>query len=102
MRYIVPQELKSKSMLTSWFSAAQFAFVLCFAAVAWILSFFVYSSLQTPYKVFSVAVGLILSLPSPVSPGKQIYQSVYYMIRVRRAVYKPVSLRKDSDADAIG
>ncbi len=71
-----------------------FVFILCLFFISYLLSDLVHVYLRTIWNIFSLVLGVILSMHSPNNPKKKIYNSVYYTLK-RKNTYKPISTKGD-------
>lgn len=91
--YIIPQELKSQTKVSSKLKLyiSDFFFCIIYFMCFLVLDVFVDERLQYPYYAFNIFMALILTRQSIYNPPKRIYQSLIYMIVKDRTVYHPIS-----------
>ncbi len=92
-RYIIPQELKSQTKVSSTLKLylTDFFFCIGYFICFLVLDVFVDDRLQYPYYIFNILMALLLTRQSVYNPPKRIYQSLIYMIVKDRTVYHPIS-----------
>lgn len=98
----IVQELNSPIKLNRWLYLFDLFFIMGFLAVCLFFSRFVHSSLTLPYGMFSLVVSILLTLRSPYNPQKRIFQTILFMVKKDRAVYRPISMEKEDKYDLIG
>lgn len=77
---MVPQEIKSETMLGKGIFLIDIAVIV---AIYFIFDFFkpiIHPLLQTPYTVFTIILGFIITRPSYKNPQKRIYSSILFRI----------------------
>lgn len=91
--YIIPQELKSQTKVSSSLKLylIDFFFIIAYFICFLVLDVFVDDRLQYPYYFFNIVMALLLTRQSIYNPPKRIYQSLLYMIIKDRTVYHPIS-----------
>ena len=95
MRYIVTQELKSRTQINKWLYLSDMLFAVAYCACAsFMFGSLVHQSLHIPYYIFNGALGLGLTFHSPFNKGKRMFQSLYYLLLGDRFLYKPVSNKR--------
>ncbi len=94
MRYIVTQELKSRTQINKWLYLADLGFVGLFIACGFMFQGLVHQSLHIPYYIFNGVLGLGLTFRSPFNKRKRMFQSLYYLLLGDRILYKPISNEK--------
>ncbi len=98
----IVQELNSPIKLNRWLYLFDLFFIMGFLAVCLFFSRLVHSSLTLPYGMFSLVVSILLTLRSPYNPQKRIFQTILFMVKKDRAVYRPISMEKEDKYDLIG
>lgn len=97
MKYIVTKEIKSETQVFWIIYLQDFALLVLWAMLCFMLKGRVHDSLGVFYGIFSTAVGIGLMLPSSVNPKRRNYQSIaLYMIRPRN-VYRFFQEGKDEE-----
>lgn len=101
MRFTTVQELKSQPKLLSWLYAKDLLMIVGFVCVMSVFQGLVHPACQTAYFIWNIFVGLTLALPSPFNVKMHIYESLVFIVKKDRFVYKPISIPKDSENDVI-
>lgn len=65
MKYLVTKEIKSDIQVVWTLYFQDLVFLFLWVIAGWNLQGLVYDSLQIPYVIFTVIMGVILVLPSP-------------------------------------
>lgn len=91
--YIIPQELKSQTKISSALKLylTDFFFIIAYFVCFLILNIFVDERLHYPYYAFNLFMALLLTRQSIYNPPKRIYQSLLYLIAKDRTTYHPIS-----------
>lgn len=101
MRFTTVQELKSQPKLLSWLYAKDLLMIAGFVCVMSVFQGLVHPACQTAYFIWNIFVGLALALPSPFNVKMHIYESLVFIVKKDRFVYKPIFIPKDSENDVI-
>ncbi len=90
MKYIVPQELRTKTKLYRFIYLSDLLFIMAYVAVMNFFSLFVAKEISALYFIFNILVSISLTAPSPFNKQKKMYHSLLYLIIKDKWVYKPV------------
>lgn len=90
MRYIVMKEMKASTKIGKNIYLQDMFFIIAYFAATYMMSALVYSSLQLPYYLFSITMGIVLRAPSIYNPKKRNYESLFILLRKNYKVYKPI------------
>ena len=90
MTYYSTKEIKSQSKIGLYLFAFDFFFLLIFGVITYILAASVNSNLRILYYIFSVVVGIGLTVPSPYNKQRRMYQSIILYLKKDGNVYHPV------------
>lgn len=102
MKYIVTKEIKSETQIFRNFYMQDFVFGMVWIVLVLTLRQNVHSTLQIPYVVFYVVVGIRLMLPSRTNPKRRYYQSIaLYLSRPKElyAFYKEENQSHEGERD---
>ncbi len=94
MQHTIPKDMKYGKRLYKFIYLKDVVFILCLFFISYLLSDLVHVYLRTIWNIFSLVLGIILSMHSPNNPKKKIYNSVYYTLK-RKNTYKPISTKGD-------
>lgn len=90
MKYVVTQEIKSRTKVAKGIYVQDFFFLVIFTALSLLFSNAVNSSLYVPYAIFSVIIALWLIGSSYQNRQRRNFQSALIFLRKDRSVYRPV------------
>lgn len=90
--YTMPQEIKSETKVMLWMYALDFFFLIAYGIITSILANVVHQMLQIPFWIFSIAMGVLLTLPSPINKKRRMYQTVIIYLKRNRNVYRPTKV----------
>lgn len=99
MRYLVTKEIKSDIQVVWILYFQDLVFLFIWIAAGWSLQEIVHSSLQVPYNIFSIVMGIILVLPSATNPKRRQYQSIALCLSQKNAVYYLLRKKKGERSD---
>ncbi|MGN0173497.1 MAG: DUF5592 family protein [Acutalibacteraceae bacterium] len=94
-RYIVPQELKSKTQILKKIYFKDLIIILGFFFIMMLFESGVNSFLIIPYRCFNVFVGFVLTARTQVNGEQPIYKSIYFLFISDKAVYHSISQEKE-------
>lgn len=89
-QYTIAQEIKSESKVGFVFYAFDFFFLIIYAIITYILANIVHEALVIPFWIFSLLMGLFLTMPSNLNRKRRNYQSIIIYLRKCTEVYRPV------------
>lgn len=95
-RYVIPQELRSKTLIISKISFFDICLLVVFFFFMMLFESYINSNLIIPYRIFNLIVGFILIQSSPINGNQPIYKSIYYLFISDKSVYHSISLEKGS------
>lgn len=90
MKYIVAQEVKSKTKVSKNIYLFDFFFILVYFSISLILGIAVHENLKILFYVFSGVCALYLTTNSRTNRGRRNYESILLFLRRDRDVYLPV------------
>lgn len=88
MRYIVTKEIKSETQVFWWMYLQDLAFLVIWISLTLFLRNKVHGHLQIIYILFSVLIGVRLTLRSTMNPKRKYYQSLALYLLQSQHIYR--------------
>lgn len=95
----VTEELKSETKVWTGIYIFDFFFLIIYIGITYLLRSFVHQDIRILYYIFSVFMGIFLTMPSHFNKRRRNYQSILILLKKDNVIYKPIVLRERNTND---
>lgn len=99
MKYIITEEIESPVKVTKGIEFFDLLFFVCYLGVSFAFSSMVSDKLTVPFIIFSAIVALILTAKSPFNRRRRNFESIYFLLKNDRKVYKAIYNYEEGEKD---